>query len=139
MMPEGDETVISCSKVSSFVNPFTLTKFPGARRFIVWSAYMVGAKIFTMIESVKSVSVNFRMDFSFRMSLLSFAMILPRIVTSPISPMMSEIGIASSSNSRPQMTSGRFERIKLRIALFSAAPFFACFPAPFKGARSADA
>ena len=66
----------------------------------------VFTNILTAIESVKSVTANIRIVFSFLIFLSSYSMILPWMVTSPSSPIRSTSFMASSSKSLPKITSG---------------------------------
>ena len=107
LIPMTEPMVSSLSNRSIVVTPLIFKNAPFATPpFLISSRYSFLQNIFTMIVSVKSVMENIRIVFSPRIGRSSIDRICPRMTTSPISPMICSIRIASSSKSRPYTTSG---------------------------------
>ncbi len=105
-IPTTDPIVNSPSNRSMVVTPFNFTKAPGAIWGLISGTCSFLANIFTVMVSVKSVTSKIKIVFSPRISLVSNAIILPRITNSPISVWICSIGVGSSSKSLPYNTSG---------------------------------
>ena len=83
------------------------------------------AKSLSMMVSVKSVTANIMMVFSFLISRDSTVRILPFIVTSPIGPSIFSMAISSSSKLLPYTISGSLSYLRLKSPLRS--DFFSNF------------
>ncbi len=101
LIPTTDPTVSSPSNRSIVVTPLSFTNAPGLTCGIISGSCSFLANIFTVIVSVKSVTSKIKIVFSPRISLVSSAIIFPRITSSPISVWICSIGVGSSSKSLP--------------------------------------
>ena len=101
LMPVREPMVSSWSNLSKVATPLSFTKVPGFRLPRSSFTNSVLVKSFTVMVSVKSVTSNMTIVLSFLISRLSVFRTLPRMVTSPTSPMISSMGMGSSSKSFP--------------------------------------
>ena len=101
LIPMTEPMVSSLSNLSMVVTPLILRNAPFFKSPISSGRFSFFVKILSTMESVKSVTDIMIIVFSPRISLVSNVIICPRMTTSPISPTMVSIGIASSSKSRP--------------------------------------
>ncbi len=106
LIPETDPIVSSPSNRSRFATPLMRTKRPVFTASFKSSSAPSLANIFTVIVSVKSLTLNRNSVLPLRSSLHSEERILPRITTVPISPSSLSSSTASPSKSRPYSTSG---------------------------------